>query len=281
MPKGVRLETPEKVAIFRDYDDVFKRMLEASKVEKENLDHQILLRKNELKLIEESLLRQQNAFEQKKREEETKLAQAKAKWLQEKTNREHALDVLEREYTLRSKEIEDRERKSLVIIDERAKLNADRIEVEKLYNKANELSLIANKKIDEANTKINNASIIEQKVKEKENKANALNSTFNAREEKINEMEKEAKLRLKNIEEVKKAIEPKIEELKLLEDNVNKKSKALAEKEGEVNKLLTDEKALLKGLEEKKAKLEAREKELLQKDETITRKALLAGIKNE
>ena len=277
--KQAKLDTPEKVEMFKNYDDVMQRILAEAKREKAEIDHQILLKKQEYQGIVDSCVRRQNDFEQWKRAELERTNQEVSKRKNEVISREKMLSVSEELIKRKMLEADERERISAKLVDERNKVNSDRIEVEKLNHLARETNLEAQKMIDKAHTLLNQVSSRESQIKAIENKTNGINSEMSSRENAVAVKEKDLNSRLKNLEEVKLSIEPKISELKLIEENIKKQRKELVEEKNDVLKKTEEEKALLKGIQIREQKLKEKERDLLQKEEEIMRKALLAGIK--
>lgn len=279
--KQAKLESPEKVEMLRNYDGLMQRIIEEAKREKVEIDHQILLKKQEYQRIIDATVRQQNDFEKWKRSETEKLNQEIAKRKNEIINKENMLRVAEELIKRKTMEADERERISAGLVDERNRVNNDRIEVEKLNHKAKEANLEAQKLMDKANQLLNQVSIRETQVKRIEEKVNGINSGLSSRESTVIEKEKGIDSRIKNLEQVKSAIEPKIEELKLIEENIKKEKKALDDEKNDILKKVEEEKAMLKGIQVRELKVKDKEKELLRREEEIMRKALLAGVKND
>lgn len=270
---------PETVSLFGNYDDVMKRILASLDAEKNNLEHTILLKKSELRRVQDQIGQQQTQFEQWKRTETEKFNQEIAKRKNKMLEQENALRVGEDLFKHKMMEIQERERISVGLVEQRQKLNNDRIEVEKLHSSAKLMTLEAQRQLEKANSMLNQVSIREKDIKDTEVRVNNLNSTFAKREENVTIKEKDLTARLKNLEEVKSAVEPRIEELKLLEENIKKEKRESEDLRNEVAHKVEEERALIKGIEDREKKAKQKEKELLQKEEEITRKALLAGVK--
>lgn len=272
---------PDKISMFKNYDDVMQRILAEAKIERNEIDHQILLKKQEYQSLVDSIVRRQNEFEQWKRAELEKTQQEISKRKNEILAKEKMLSVSEEIIKRKMMEAEERERICSGLVDQRNKLNNDRIEVEKLHSRVSGMNMEAQKMMDKANSMLNQVSVRESRVREIETKTSGLNSELSTRENNLSAKEMDINNRLKNLEKVKDVVEPKILELKLLEENVKKLKRELDDEKNEVLKKIEEENSLLRGIEIREKKVKDREKELLQKGEEINRKALFAGIKND
>ena len=272
--------TPDKVSMFRDYDDVMKRIIQEETKEVAELQRQkgnLVLGNREL---EDKLTRQQSQFEQWKRMEEQKLTELKNKMNNDIIRREKAIEIGELDMKRRSEEISRREEIGKTILGKETRLYNDRLDVEKLRVSASVLMEDANRKMSDASSMYSQANVTNQKAQDTMNKANLLNDTIIKREGIVSEKEKEILLQSKNLEELRKVIDPKLSELKILEDKLATQVAELKKKEELVNSKIVEEKSFLRSLEDRENKLIERQKELNQKDEDITRKALISGIKD-
>jgi chromosome segregation ATPase len=271
---------PDKVKMFTEYDDVMKRIVAESKREVAQLQatRQEMVMRNAA--LQDEINRKQGAFEQYKRLEEEKLQQLKFKFNNEQIAKEKRLEIGELDMSRRQEEMARREEIGRAIVAKELKLNNDRIELEKIRSTASGLLETAYKKQSEASSMISQATELERKAKDAITKANAINETMLKREHDLEDKEKEIESRMKNLEELQKIIDPKIEELKILENKIVEKEKELNIKEESVNAKLVEERTLVKDLDAEKKNISELRKQLDQKDEEVTRKALMAGIKD-
>ncbi len=270
----------DKVSMFKDYDEVMKRIIDQEKKEVAELQRQKGLLVLSNRDLEDDLTRKRGQFEQWKRLEEQKLTEVKNKLNNEVIRREKSLEMGELDMSRRSEEMSRREEIGKQLLTRESKLNNDRLEVEKLRVSASLLMENANKKMSEASSLYSQATIADQKSKEALNKSNRINDEVLKREHAIVEREKELALQSKNVEELRKIIDPKLAEIKTIEDNIDIERKQLAKREESVNAQIIEERTILKDLDLKEKKLLEREKQLNQKDEEITRKGLMIGVKS-
>ena len=277
--KTVKAVATDKVKMFSEYDDVMKRLIAESKREVAELQHTretLLIKKTQL---EDEIKRQQSQFEQWKRLEEDKMQQAKFKFNNEIIAKEKASEIGELDLKRRSEEIQRREAVGIKIMEKETKLNNDRLEIESLRSQASHLMEEAQRKMSDASSMFSNANQMEAKAKETLNKANVLNDSIVKRENIIAEKEKDMELKTKNLEELQRIVDPKMVELKAIQEKIDIQEKDLVRRESSVEGKMNEERIILKDLEAKEKKLREREKQLDQKEEEILRKALLAGIK--
>lgn len=274
-----KLKETKKSVSMRDYDDMMEKLISSSEHEKNNLDHQITLRKSNLMSVQDQINRSQSEFERWKKLETDKFKKIQASKENDFITRERAIRVGEDEFANRMRDLENREHRVKDLVDERAKLVNERIEVEKLHRHSEALIKSAHDKLAEADSKFHKSSMAMTLMQEREKKIELAERNLSSREEVTENNLREIKNREKNLEEVKKVIDPKLAELKVLEDGIKTKEKELTIKESEVNSKISDQGAILRGLEEREKKVKERERMVAQKDEDITRKALLAGLK--
>jgi hypothetical protein len=271
-------KSANKMSQMKDYDEILEKLIAESKRERDDLDHQITLKKNQLLQTQEQIVRQQQEFEKNKRISEEKRNEEFVKRENAIALKEHALRVGEDNFTKRMFELGEREKTVSGLVDERKALANERIEVEKLHRRADDTLKEAHLKLAEADSKYHKASMLETVIREKENQINGKIRDIDVRENTITDKLKDIKSREKNFEEVKKVIDPKLEELKFLEKSIKDKETELSKKGDELRERIAENSAIIKGLEEREKKVKERERMVLQKDEEITRKALLAGI---
>ena len=281
MAKQETTVTPEKLSMFKDYDSVIQRVLTESKREVEELQHQreLLMIKN--RQMEDDLIKKQSQYEQWKRQEEQKMKQVTDTVNNDIIRREKALEIGELDMSRRATEMAHREELGKRIIAKEAKINNDRIEIEKLRSKASQLMDDAHRKMSDAVNKFSEATVREEKAKEIESKASSLNDAIVKREHLVNEKEKDVESRIKNAQELQNIVDPKIKELSSLEAKLEKERQIIDEKEKNIDNKLNENKLIITNLEYREKKIREREKQLDQKEDDIKRQLLLAGIKEE
>ena len=281
MAKEETTITPDKINMLKDYDTMVQRVAMASKKELETLTAQrenLILKNSEL---ERELTRKQSEFEQWKRLETMKFDEVRRKTNNEIIKKEKELEVGELDISRRIEEIAKREKLGIAIVAKEAKLNNDRIEIEKLRSKISLMEENANRTLSDAMSKHHEATLREEKAKKILADSNTLNEVIVKREQKLKELERDSSESLKNMQEVKAIIDPKIKELNVLQETLDKSKKAVEAKEQAIANKSSECNIIMKDLEAREKKIKEREKQLDQKDAEITRKALLAGAKKD
>lgn len=276
--KDVKLQESPKVTMF-EYNDAIERLLKQSKEELNILQHNCLLATNQLKQTQEAIQRERSNFEQWKREQEAKHKNDMSLIKNSLDEREHRIKIGEQNYSKRDFDLKQKEVQMMALVEERNKVNNDRIDIEKLRVKANELLQDVNRKSGEATNKSNIVAMREKEIKDIVDSYNTKNQDISHRENILNQRDKEYQENLKNMNELKKTVEPKIKELSFMEENIKKTKEEVTRKEMDILRKIEENKAILRGMEEKDNKLKEKERFLNTKEEEVLRKSLLAGIK--
>ena len=276
--KVVKAVAPDKLSLFTEHDEVLRRIIAEGQREVDELNHRRELLIIQNRQLQDDLVRKQSQFDQNLRVEKTKHQE----WINKSKNEEIArmakVDFAEANWVRRDEEMKHREELGIKIVEKQNKINNDRLEIEKLRSSASAIMDDANRKMSEANSLFSQANIRESKAKETLDRANAINDSLNQRENALKEKEKTLADGLKNLEAIKEIVDPKIKEIKLIEDGIEKREKEVRLKEEQVERKIYEERELLKAVEISQKKHKDREKQLDQREEEITRKAILNKV---
>lgn len=203
------LKEQNKVSMF-EFAEVSSALVEQKKRELADLHHNLLLATSSLTATQQQIAKDKVAFEQWKKATDA----IREKELQKKEQafdaKLHALDINVQNFEKRSAELKKREMLAANVIEDRNKLNIDRIEVERLRHRAEELMDSANKEMSRANRIINEANAREEQVKKLEQKINDYNEQISKREASVEAREKDVAMNLRNLEEIRKELGPKL-----------------------------------------------------------------------
>lgn len=273
--KEKELEIPkEKTGTF-SYSDAAHLLLERMRTEKEDIEHQTLLRRNELKLLSEAHVKQEAEFNKKLRANTKEFEDEKNKLLTDLANRGKAMEVGERELKHAIKVNNDREMSLAKLSDVKIRLNNERLEVEKLRGMASGLMDEATRKIEQADSRLSAISIREGKVDEKHKEINKLNSEVVGIRNTIDKDKEETELVRKNLEKLRSFVEPKIKEVSLIEENTKKRLDEIKIKDEDATHKLEESRAILRGIEAREKKVKEKEREVLTLQEEVMKKKLL------
>lgn len=212
MAKAQELKEVEKVSM-ADYSDITMQLLDQRKRELADLQHNYLMLHNSLKDVQAHIAREKSEFVQWKTAEEQRKNKELIRRQQDMDAKEHALQINVNLFDKRSAELKVREQLVSTLTSDRQKLNDDRVEVEKLRTKAEQLMSSAVKKQSEAQSLFNNARLAEENAKKLEEKANLTNADLSKREAQLKADVKDYEVRMRNFTEAKKEIDSRIKEL--------------------------------------------------------------------
>lgn len=266
----------EKVGLFNDWIKSMDVVIADRTKEKNGIEHQILLGRIELQNIQESKVREQGAYEQKRRKEEAEFEQLKCAKMREIEKKLYAIEINEQSLVKRMSEVEIREANVKNLEDEKHKLSLDRLELEKIATKADTTLKDASSKLSLAEDKINKANAIKEKVDEETKRIKFLDDSLISREENIKKQIEYNESIKANIENVRKEIEPKIEKLENMKQEIDRKTKLANEKIEEINEKINEEKVLLNKISDERKAINSKLLELNQREEEIRRKELLS-----
>lgn len=263
--------------LYNEYNETLKQLLTQAKIELDTVNHNLLLAQNNLKLTNESIVRQKNEFDIWKRQKEQEFSNINIQKTNDLVAREHALQKNEENISRRLTDLQTIEVQALGVANEKNQIANDRVEIQKLRVKAEQLMQEAATKMNEANHIINLANNRQKEADDIKTKYDSFNIEMTNREAMLKDKLKEWDLMKKNLDELKLIVEPKIKEIDAREVKFIQREDDLKKKEDDVNRKLVEDKTLFLANEEKEKKLDAKKRELLTKEEEINRKLLLIG----
>lgn len=271
----VKSKKQEKLTEMKDYCDLAEKLVQQKQAELGDIDHRILLKKNELKRLQESMVSATGFYNQNMQDKSMRFDSETTAKKNELIAREYKISENEKQIAKRLEEVAARENRVLVLEKERTDISNARIDVERLFSQAN-VKLNEALRIKEDGEKLLSISkITEKETKEMLNKNSSILSSLNSERDKLETLNKDIKLREKNIAEAKEVLAPKIEEMKLSEERQKVRERELQEKENSVKAKLEEDLQIIRSLEKREETCKAKELELTQKEEEILRKSLL------
>lgn len=276
--KEKRLQQEQTVPMF-EYQSMTQELMKRIQAEKEKLNHEIVIAKSNLSQLRQEHVRLQGEFSQWKMGEEQKFKNELSKRHNQLIDQENKMSILHRDLIQRDKDFKVKEERMMKVEEDRIKIGNDRVEVEKMRVQAHNLMAEADRKMSEASSAMSQASIrIEQSVN-LDNKNLVRNQELTVREDKLIFDMQNIGVEKRHLTELKSFVEPKIKEIKEIEDNINAARKEIESKHQEVINRSEENTIGLKALEDKKNKLMTREKEFLSKEEDLRRKFVLGDNK--
>lgn len=282
MARNVKeIPQPDKeqdVTLF-NYQQAMQALVDNHQREVQDLEHRKLLIRTEMRQVQDNIQKEKMAFDQYKRQQNDLSNQAAAKRENDFNLREHKIQITEREYTNREINLKNNEARVADLLKEKNDLNMQRIEVEKLRNKAMETLSEATAKQQEAGNAMAQTAQKAKGIEEKLNKIDGLNKDLAVREDKLAREKDELAKASKNLEELKKFVDPKIKQISEFDKLLSDKEKNLKAREDELENKIKQNDTIIRGLENRAKELNDRERKVLTMYEEVTRKAMLAGVK--
>lgn len=260
------------------YNEAVTELVKIAKQKKEDLEHQCLLLSNQLKQLQESLIRERNDFDIWKRQEKNKFQDEMNLIRNSIVEKENRIDIGISNMESRSADIKTRQIQLLHVEEERKKINDERIEIERLRNSAADKLNELNSKSAQLSSTISNLSYREKEIEEKNKKVESINDSLNKRENELNKKKEEVDEKIKNLESLKEIVDPKIAEIDLKSKELEKVQKEVESQAKEVAKRIEEDRAMIRAIEDRDLKVKFRERELDTKEEELKRLALVKGI---
>lgn len=245
------------------YSEAINELVKIATVRKQDLDHLILLSTNELKQLRERLNRERSEFEQFKRADLVKHQDVIDVRYNKIIQRENELNMASEQMTKRSADLKTMEQKYQELLLERKKLDADRIEVERIRVMGHDISKTANENMSKAQGLMSSVSFKENEMNLKERKLNDLNAQLSIREGELKAREEKVGLEARNVAELKTLTDPKIKEIDAKVKEIEAAKLELAQKEIDLTKKIEESRAALRAIQEKEDRLNVREKEIM------------------
>ena len=257
------------------YIETLKYAVKKLEEEKNSLDAQIVAKTIKLRQTEDNVNKQISDFELYKKRETNKLNDGLNKFKSDEQNHIVKIQAEKEDLIKRYSELREKEIIANKAIEERKQIALQRIEIEKKELWLNEAITKSNAREIEAQRKIDGISIREQVVNDLVNKGEATKNNNIAQDEKLKIKEKGITDQLNNLWEARKAIEPRIDELKALETNTKKLIEEQKLREKDLEEKLNQDKEILKNADESLKKLNIKELDIATREEAVRRKELL------
>lgn len=278
MATETSLKKEQDISIF-EYTSALQELNKISKEEKSKLDHQIVLAKNNLRLLREEHIRLQGEFNQWKMGEEQKFKNELSKRHNQLIDQENKMNLLHKDLEQRSADLSVKEQRYLSVEKDRNEIGNARVEIEKIRTNASTLMAEADRKISEANSLMANANTRIEQSNKLDNKNSIRNQELCAREDKLVFDLKNIEMERNHLIELKEFVDPKILEIKELEIQISRDKKEIQDKHQDIINKSEENKITLKALEDKKEKLDRQELELRSGQDELKRKIIMADSK--
>lgn len=273
-----KLRQEQDVDMF-EYNSAVQELVKITKAEKENLDQQIVLAKSRLSQIKQEQIRLQGEFSQWKMAEEQKFKNELSKRHNQLIDQENKMNILHKDLQQRDSDFKVKEERMMHIENERQKIGNDRVEIEKIKGNALNLMAEADRKMSEASSLMSQANTrIAQSTKLDEKNA-IRNQELSAREDKLQFDLKNLDMERNHLTELKMFVEPKIAEIKVIQEQIERDKKEIMEKHQDIINKTDENKIALKALEDKASKLDSRERMLRSSEDEVKRKIAIAKSK--
>lgn len=270
-----RLAQEQEVPMF-EYSSAVQELVKIAKAEKENLDQQIVLAKSRLSQIRQEQIKLQGEFNQWKMGEEQKFKNDLSKRHNQLIDQENKMNFLHKDLEQRRADLLVKEERYLKVEEEKMAIGNARVEIEKIRVNALHLMSDGDRKISEANSAMVQANIRIEQSKKLDEKNNIRNQELCVREDQLKFDMKNLDMERNHLTELKEFVEPKIVEIKALEERVAQDKKETEEKHQEIINRAEENKIALKALEDRKLKLDNQERELRSAQDELRRKIIIA-----
>lgn len=273
-----KLKNEQDVPMF-EYNSAVQELVKIAKADKERIDHQVVIATSNLSQLKQEHIRLQGEFNQWKMGEEQKFKNDLSKRHNQLIDQENKMSILHKDLQQRDMDFRIKEERMMKVEEERVKIGNDRIEVEKMRVNAAILMADADRKMSEANSAMTQASLrIEQSTK-LDNKNNIRNQELTVREDKLKFDLKNLEMERNHLSELKEFVEPKIVEIKQLEESIARDKKEITDRHQEIIGKSEENKVTLKALEDKKIKIDAMDRDLRSREDEFKRKVIIAESK--
>lgn len=271
------MDSPKALPL--EFNQAVTELVKIAQQKKDDLDHQCLLAQNHLKQFQEALNKEKMEFDIWKREQRQILQHELDLRNNKCIEKENSLNIASNQIEKRVADLKTIEEKYKGLLDERAKLDADRIEVERIRVRGGDILNEANIKMAQANGIIINFTDKEKILIAKEQKLNDFNLDISKREDVVKVAGLKLEQDMNNLEELKKIVEPKIKEIDAQLLNIEEQKKDIVSREIEIKRRIDEDKVMLRGIEEREMKVKQAERELSAREEDLKRKIILLGNK--
>lgn len=270
-----KLDKEQEVPMF-EYNEVMTQLATISKKNKEDLDHQVVLATSNLTQLRQEHIRLKGEFNQWKMAEEQKFKNDLSKRHNQLIDQENKMNIFHRDLEQRRADLIVKEERYMNVEKDRNEIGNARVEIEKMRVNALNLMAEADRKLSESKSAMSQSNIKIEESKKLDEKNNVRNQELCTREDKLVFDLKNIDMERNHLIELKEFVEPKIKEIKEIEDNISNARKEIDIKHQEIINKEDEVKVNLKALEDKKNKLDIKEKELNAKEEELRKKLIIS-----
>lgn len=277
----VMLKNEEKVSSITGlvgYNEAINELVKIAKQKKDDLDHQCLLASNQLKQIQENLIRERNEFDIWKRQEKERFQQEMNVLHNAIVEKENTINIGISNMESRSRDLKVRETQMVQIEEDKRKLNDERIEIERLRNSAVEKLNEVKQKSSELSSSISSLSYREKEIKDKSIAIEEQNRQLSVREQALIKNKEDMDQKIKNLESLKLIVDPKIAEIDSKTKELQSLKKEMDEQNAEINRRIEEDKAMVRAIEERDMKLKMGERDLASREEELKRAMLVKNV---
>lgn len=276
------LRVDEKKINTIEHAELLKIVVTQKKAELDDLNHKILLAKNNLRSIEEGCRRQQSEFDHRmaieKQGIERLKVQAHNELAQQTEKNQQAVERINE----REMRIQEKENAQVKLDEERKVLYEQRIKLEEVTRNAEEE---LNKTLalqSEVEGKINQAALKEEKAKKMLEQAEQRNASADYQYGKSSEKEKKVRADLENIQKIRDEITPRIAELQTLDAKNTKTLAEIKQKEDEINAKIKENEQAIENMKKQAADLKEKELEInTAKEELLRQQIIIEKVKGK
>lgn len=278
MSAETKLQREQEVPMFQ-YNALVQQLSDIAKKEKDKIDHEVVLARSNLSQLRQEHIRLQGEFNQWKMGEEQKFKNDLSKRHNQLIDQENKMNMLHKDLLQRDMDFRVKEERMMKVEEDRIKIGNDRIEVEKMRVHANNLMAEANRKMIEAQSAANQSSMQAEQSKKLDAKNIIRNQELTVREDKLKFDLKNIEMERNHLSELKEFVEPKISQIKELEDQIARDKKEITEKHQEVINKQEENRIALKALEDRKTKIDRMEMEFRSREDEYKRSVMISGNK--
>lgn len=273
-----QLNKEQEVPMF-EYNAAVQELIKIAKSQKEDLDHKIVLATNNLKLLQEEHIRRQGEFNQWRMTEEQKFKNEVSKRHNQLIDQENKMNIFHRDLEQRRADLLVKEERYLSVEKDKNDIGNARVEIEKMRVNALNLMAEADRKISESKSEMAQANIRIEQSNLLDQKNHIRNQELVVREDKLVFDLKNIEMERNHLVELREFVEPKIVEIKEVEDQILSDKKEILEKHQDIINKTEENKVALRALEDKATKLDIRERELRSREDELKRKIAIAKAK--
>lgn len=269
-----KLQDEKDVPMFQ-YNSTLAELNKITKDEKAKLDQQIVIAKSNLSQLRQEHIRLQGEFNQWKMGEEQKFKNDLSKRHNQLIDQENKMNMFHKDIEQRKADLVVKEERYINIDKDRNAIGNARVEVEKMRVAAMLLMDEASRKMSEASSATTQSSLQIEQSKKLDQKNDLRNQQLCVREDQLKFDLKNLEMERNHLIELRDFVEPKIKNIKEIEDNILEARKEIDFKHQDVLNKSEENKIIIKSLEDRKIQLDRREMEIRSKEDEVKRKILI------